>query len=163
MSDSANEPVSKRPGLIARLGFDTPQDRPKAMLWFEILGLVHVGYSLILSIAVFSPMQQQYGPVIYIGMIVPLLLLALLILFTSRRGSIIAYWIALGLLIQPTVKMLRRVQEFSWDALASQPTEIWPAVVITVAAFLFLIQPQNRAWAKLRRAERKAQKATPRA
>lgn len=158
MSDITNEEVSERRDFIARLGFDTPQDRPKAMLWFEILGLAHVGYSLILNFTTFAHLSQQYGPSVYVGMLLPMLALALLILFVSRRGSIIAYWITLGLLIQPLVKVFRRMQEFSWDAFVSQPAEIWPAVAITVAAFLFLIQPQNRAWAKQRRAERKARK-----
>lgn len=68
MSDiTTNENVSERPGLITRLGFDTPQDRPKAMLWFEILGLAHVGYSLILSFTTFSHLSQQYGPSVYVG------------------------------------------------------------------------------------------------
>lgn len=158
MSDITNEAVTQRSSLIARLGFDLPQDRPKAMLWFEILGLAHVGYSLILSFTTFAHLSQQYGPSVYAGMMLPMLALALLILFVSRRGSIIAYWIAAGLMIQPTVKMLRSMREFSWDAFISQPAEIWPAVAITVTAFLFLIQPQNRAWAKQLRAERKARK-----
>lgn len=159
MTDITNDPTSQRPGLIARLGFDIQQDRPKAMLWFEILGLAHVGYTLILSFSTFAHLSQQYGPSVYVGMLLPMLAMALLILFVSRRGSIIAYWIAAGLLIQPMVKVFRRMQEFSWDAFVSQPAEIWPAVAITVAAFLFLIQPQNRVWAKQRRSERKTRKA----
>lgn len=161
MTDMTNEPASKRPGLIARLGFDTPQDRPKAMLWFEILALFYAGYTILLSFGVVSALQQQYGSSVYIGLLVPSLLMTLLVLFTSRCGSIIAYWLAGGILIQPAVKVLRRVQEFSWDGfIAAQPAEVWPAVAITLTAFILLLQPQNRAWAKQRRAERKARKTT---
>lgn len=126
--------------------------RPWTIVGFEVAAIAHICQTFVLARLTFAPLLAQSGVAGYVGLLIPVALLAWLVYAVSRRGSLVAYWVAVALLSQPTVKLLRRLSEVSWAAIRAEPIEIWPGVVLTLLALAFLLHPQNRAWIEHRRA-----------
>lgn len=144
-------------GFMARLGLARPPHYPALIGWFEMLAIAHVTYLLLMG----GMVAWSHGNLLFFGLpLATALVFYTLILLTTRRASVIAYWLCLALLLSPTIKFLRKILASAtpWENAAAQPMGLWLSFTFSLGAGVMLLLPANRLWLALRRQELKRAK-----
>lgn len=143
--------------LFKKYSLTRSPNQPAITGWAEILAGVFVSYTLTVSGAIYfkADFASVSSDLVWhlLMAISPLVVLVLAVLFATRRGNKIAYWVSIVLLLQPSIKFLRQILEDP-DVLSHIPLL---ATIFTLAFSLgtaaLLLHPGSRNWLHSRKLE----------
>jgi len=145
-----------------KIGLPQPAELPKAARWAESLvtinltiSIVLVGYSIISQPGSLSLMMSVLFVAI-LSLIMGLGLVATLL--ATRRGSIIAYWIAIAFLLRPVARIAMQIVDSPQSAETLLSLPVIAALSPSLVAAIFLLHPSTKAWVMAQREWRKQQR-----
>jgi hypothetical protein len=145
-----------------KIGLPQPAELPRAARWAESLVTIHLtiaimllAYSMISKIGSISLIMSVVLVAIS-SLVMGLALVATLL--ATRRGSIIAYWVAIAYLLRPVALTVMQMVNAPESAIEFLSLPIFATLSSSLAAAIFLLHPSTKAWVMAQREWRKQQR-----